>query len=754
MWHLSEFLRFLSRRAQTTGMRHQASSKRAAPRALILELLEDRTLLSFFPAVPPTLAVSSFPQAVATGDFNGDGKLDLVVANNGSGSVSVLLSNGDGTFQAASNLGTGTGPRSVAVGDFDNDGQLDVVTANAGNLSVLLRNVDSTFKAASTVLLPTGFASPANASPLSVAVGDLNKDGKMDLVATSTYTWTYYNAFTMRTYSHLEARVDVLLGNGAGTFAPPTPPAFPFYTRENSIPSSLALGDLDGDGKLDVLVGNNNGINTVSVLPGNGDGTLDLARGNDYGTGNAPRSMAVGDVNGDSKLDLVTANNGSNDVSVLLGNGDATFQNAVSYAAGTSPTSVALGDFNKDGNLDLAVTNSAGVRILLGFGDGTLQKAADYTSGSGPASVAVGDFNADGFSDLAVANSGASDVSVLLNDTDWTSIIGPTVGARNQTLTFTLNAIAGGLPASTVFTYDIDWDGDGIVDQTLNGVSGTTVAHSYAAGGSYTIGMTATVNGHTSALFTQAITIAASVSVQTDPRDTTKQALVIDGTSTAGETIVLSPGTGNGVMVSIAGISVGNVTPSGTGPFGTIIVHVGSGVNDVVQLTGGLNVQALIFGGNGGNTLDASGSSAANVLVGGAGKDTLTGGSGNDVLIGGLGADTINGSGGDDVVIGGRTKFDSDQMALLAIMAEWSRTDETYATRVSHLKAPPKGKGGVAGLNGSIFLNTSTVFDDAAIDALLGGSGTDWFFAKPSGKRVTNPDTLADKAGSETVTTL
>jgi Ca2+-binding RTX toxin-like protein len=743
MRYLSEFLRFLSRRGQTTGMRRRASSKRAAPRPLLLEILEDRTLLSFSPAIPPTLAVGSHPQAVVAGDFNGDGTLDLAVANSSSASVSVLLSNGNGTFQAAMNFSTGPGPRSVAVGDFNNDGKLDLVTANAGDMSMLLGNGDGTFQPASNLNLSQ------SAKPLSVAVGDLNRDGNMDLVVTSTFIYTYYNAFTGNTYDTLEGRVDVLLGNGAGSFAPPPPPAFPFYQNSVTTPSSLTLGDVDGDGKLDVLIGNNNG--TVSVLPGTGDGTLDLNRSNDFTTGTVPQSVAVGDLNGDGKLDLVTANNGSNDVSVLLGNGDATFQSPISHPAGTGPTSVALADFNKDGKIDIAVTNATGVNVLMGLGDGAFQQAISNSAGSSPASVAVGDFNGDGFSDLAVTNSGGSDVSVLLNAHDWTTplakITGPSLGARNQTLTFTLQASVAGLPANTVFSYDIDWNGDGIVDQTVSGVSGTTVSHSYATGGSFTVTMTATVDGHTSTLVIQAITIPTSVSVQPDPGDATRQALVVDGTASA-DTIVVSPAAGNGVTVSINGTTVGTFALTGGAAFGRVIVNAGDG-NDVVQLSGGLNVPALLFGGNGDDTLNAAGSIAANVLVGGAGNDNLTGGSGNDVLIGGLGADIINGSGGDDIVIGGTTKFDGNQTALCAIMAEWGRTDETYATRVGHLQG--KGKGAGRFLNGLVFLTTATVFDDAAVDVLSGGTGMDWFFAKTRGA---TKDTLSDRGNGETVTSL
>src|SRR5262245_21239131 len=325
------------------------------------------------------------------------------------------------------------------------------------------------------------------------------------------------------------------------------------------------------------------------------------------------------------------------------------------------------------------------------------------------------------------------------------SLSGPAVGPINQALTFTL-AAGGGASASTVYTFQLDWNGDGIIDQTLSGTSGITVTHSFGTAGTFTVLLTTSVNGLTSTPAAATVTILpVSVQIAADPGDPTRQALFVTG-SAGNDTIVLGPGAGNGVTLSFNGTSLGTFTPSGSLPFAHVIVSGNAGA-DVIRLTGGLNVPAVLLGGDGDDTLDAQGSTAANVLVGGAGNDTLLGGAGNDLLIGGKGSDTLHGNGGDDILIGGTTSYDSNVAALCAVLREWGRTDLSSSTRVSHLK------GSSGGLNGSSVLTSATVFDDGVTDTLYGDAGTDWFFATTSGP-TQKKDRVQDRGSSEVLTGL
>jgi predicted lipoprotein with Yx(FWY)xxD motif len=356
-------------------------------------------------AAPRSFDTGSTPNSVAIGDLNGDGKPDLAIANQSSNTVSVLLGNGGGTFGARTDYGTGTNPTSVAIWDLNGDGEPDlaVTNYNSGSVSVLLGNGNGTFGA------KTDYETGIN--PTSVAIGDLNGDGKPDLAVTNSAPYPAGGS------------VSLLLGNGDGTFGA----QWGFLVGDE--PSSVAIGDLNGDGWPDLAVANYNST-TVSVLLGNVNGTFGVKT--DFGTGYWPFSVAIGDLNGDGIPDLVVANVYSSTVSVLLGNGNGTFRAESDYGTGGYTNSVAIGDLNGDGRLDLVTANcypTGTVSVLLGNGDGTFEAKTDYGAGSGAYSVAIGDLNGDGKPDLAVANANANTVSMLTN-------IGEFCAARNEISSF------------------------------------------------------------------------------------------------------------------------------------------------------------------------------------------------------------------------------------------------------------------------------------------------------------------------------
>lgn len=221
MW-IQNFFKSLT----STPTRRRPIRRPSPASRLCLETLEDRCLPSFLPAV--SYPVGANPQAVVTGDFNGDGQLDLAVANTNDSSVSVLLGKANGTFQPAQRFSAGTGhingdapgPVSLAVGDFNDDGKLDLVTINSSyDLSILLSNGDGTFQPTTT--FASGIMPAVYGAAPSVAVGDLNGDGKLDLVVNSKGFVTTYVTYQGNSYSTIEY-ASVLLGHGDGTFSAPT----------------------------------------------------------------------------------------------------------------------------------------------------------------------------------------------------------------------------------------------------------------------------------------------------------------------------------------------------------------------------------------------------------------------------------------------------------------------------------------------------------------------------------------------------
>ena len=291
-------------------------------------------------AVNVDYPAGNWPTAVALGDLSGDGKLDLAVANDKS--VSVRLGAGDGSFAVNVDYPIGNQPIAIALGDLNGDGKLDMVAVGtSGAASVLLGTGGGMFAA--------NLDYQGGTNPSGVALGDLNGDGNLDMVVANVGFETDWS-------------VSVLLGKGDGTFADKVD----YETGEG--PSAVTLGDLNGDGKLDIVMPNTFGSpGTVTVLLGEGDGTF--ADKVDYETGDSPNAVALGDLNGDGRVDIVTSNWGdspwhSGGVSVLLGNGDGTFATKLDYLGGGG--SLALGDLNGDGRLDIVTTSDNSVGVLLG----------------------------------------------------------------------------------------------------------------------------------------------------------------------------------------------------------------------------------------------------------------------------------------------------------------------------------------------------------------------------------------------------
>ena len=354
--------------------------------------------VSFIQAAGSPVGAGTTPRGVATGDWNGDGRLDLAVANFGSANVTILLGDGAGGFipAAGSPVAVGPSPRAVTAGDWNGDGRLDLAVANfaSTNVTILLGNGAGGFSPAAGSPVATG------TSPASLTAGDWNGDGKLDLATADSGS----NAIT------------ILLGDGAGGFSPAAGSPVPAGTS----PFSIAAGDWNRDGTLDLAVANF-GSGDLTILLGNGLGGFGPAAGSPIATGNSATFVAAGDWNRDGVPDLAVANFGSNDLTILIGDGSGRFVEPAGspIAVGFSPQPVVVADWNLDGKLDLAVgdVSSSDVTILLGNGLGGFAAAAisPIALGGQPRGEAVGDWNGDGTPDLAVASAGSNDVTILLD---------------------------------------------------------------------------------------------------------------------------------------------------------------------------------------------------------------------------------------------------------------------------------------------------------------------------------------------------
>ncbi len=389
--------------------------------------------------------------AIAAADLNKNGRLDLITADYTTDTVSIAYNRGRGLFESDRRFPVGSRPETAAIADLNQDGNSDLAVLNVDNntISLLAGNGDGTFDALTPILLP--------GKPLAMAAGDVNNDGKSDIVVTFTR----------------DARAAVYFGTGAGIFAAPR--FFPIQTdNKQGMPEaqSIALGDINNNGKLDIVTGNSN-TDSVSVLInngsgnfeapivssvgnyprnihlvdtndngkldlvflssrdpssatdaaeprvvrwfGNGDGTFDKDTHLRFATAAAPRMMAMGDVAGNGRMDAVTVHPGNNSVYVLTGQQNGRFAAATRVYMGYQPMAVTLADINRNGRADLvAILNSGSILVRFSRGELKFEAPNNFIVSKGMTKSLVADLNGNGLLDMVVLNIAQNDVGILL----------------------------------------------------------------------------------------------------------------------------------------------------------------------------------------------------------------------------------------------------------------------------------------------------------------------------------------------------
>jgi len=500
-----------------------------------------------------TFAAGASPVAIAAADFDGDGRRDLVVANNQGGSLTVLRKGQHGGFQTLPPLPVGAEPNAVATADLDGDGAQDIVAVNQnclsgtcgpGSAAVLLGHGDGSF--ASAFFVPTG------TNPQSVAIGDFNGDRVPDLAVV--------NAVTIITQG--PGTVSILLGLGNGSFvAAGTYPA-------GDGPLDIAAADFDEDGALDLAIVNSIPFvvaHAVALLRGNGDGSFEPPVLHTVGFG--PAALVAADLDADGALDVATANLGDNSVSVLRGDGAGGFLPHVDFAAGFGPRSIDAADLDLDGTLDLALTivgAQAGgglLGVLRGLGGASFGPLEDYQAGALGLAVIAEDVDDDGWPDL-VAPSSSGRVGVYLNQRDGTLYVPETL-------------LAGSEPVAIV---DADLDHDGHPD--------LLVANAFAQTFSVFLGL-----GESDGAFAPRVDFAAGG----EPRDVATGDLNNDGhldvvLANGGGTLAVRIGDGAGGFGPLKSYAAGPPDALAIADFD------GDGLRDVAAASSQANVVSILLG--------------------------------------------------------------------------------------------------------------------------------------------------------------
>jgi Domain of unknown function (DUF4347)/FG-GAP-like repeat/RTX calcium-binding nonapeptide repeat (4 copies)/Calx-beta domain len=497
--------------------------------------------------------VGTNPRGINLGNFNADTFPDLVVTNQNSDNISILLGNGTGGFGTATNFATVLSPLYVTSGLFNNDNFSDLALVNgtSSTVSILLADGTGGFYVANDFNV--------GLNPVSIGIGNFNADTFLDLAVVNANP------------QGASGSVSILLGNGSGSFG--------FATNFNvgGVPSDVVVGNFDADNLPDLAVANSLS-NDVSILLGNGTGGFGAAT--NFGAGQNPNSIATGDFNGDTFLDLATVNSGTNNVSILLGNGTGGFGEAtnVSAGAGAGLSDLVAKDFNGDNKLDLALAyGSNGATILVGNGNGSFSTPVNFTAGTSPTSIISGDFNADTLPDLAVSNNGSNNVSILLNTPNTVNFGAATYSGTEGATDTVVNipvTLSGGTPISDVvvpIAINSSSTSTHILDYTFSPNSITFPAG--ATGAALTNNLAVTIEPDNIAENAETAILSLSTGLMTGGVAGTIAQTTLTITANGTVSYAIAPGNVNISEGNNANISEGN---SGTTPLTFIVTRSGA----------------------------------------------------------------------------------------------------------------------------------------------------------------------------------
>jgi hypothetical protein len=380
-----------------------------------------------FSTSPTTISTGSEPRSVSAADVNGDGAVDLISASFVEDQLLVFMNNGSGGFSTPNTiLNTGTAPRVVVSADINGDGHVDLLSAdrNSNQLSLFVGDGSGAFVVATPATIPIGVQAEA------LIAADIDGNGQVDLISADSGS----------------QQLSLFLNARSASFSPSI--SLPIDSAAK--PRFVIAGDINGDKNIDLISADDSGSGQLSVFLGDGLGAFPVASRSTLNTGGSPQAVTAADIDGDGNIDLISADSGSNQLSIFTNMGSGSLQSPVTIATGSSPQAVTAADIDGDGNIDLISADSGSnqLSIFTNMGSGLFQPTNTITTGNSPQAVTAVDVDGDGNIDLISADRGADQLSIFINDGS---------GAFNPVNS---SMVMTGTDPDSVITADIDRDGD------------------------------------------------------------------------------------------------------------------------------------------------------------------------------------------------------------------------------------------------------------------------------------------------------